>query len=111
MTESNGTATSTTTDIQTRLVGSKHTSTPTAINGTMSTSTTSTVKPTNTQPCNNYPEFCSRKYSNITMVCAHNSPFVKKGNAASNQELDVTTQLNDGVRMRKFILLRVAGWC
>ncbi|KAI9805552.1 MAG: hypothetical protein M1825_000803 [Sarcosagium campestre] len=49
--------------------------------------------------CNNYPEFCDRKYSNITEVCAHNSMFVGKGNPSANQELDVLTQLNDGVRM------------
>ncbi|TKA75510.1 hypothetical protein B0A49_05423 [Cryomyces minteri] len=60
-------------------------------------STTSTVL--NTQPCNNYPELCERKYSNITEVCAHNSPFVKAGNAASNQNLPVLNQLNDGIRM------------
>ncbi|KAF2101078.1 PLC-like phosphodiesterase, partial [Rhizodiscina lignyota] len=64
-----------------------------------STSTSTSASPTNTQPCNGYPEFCARKYSNITEVCAHNSPFVKQGNAASNQELGVTTQLNDGIRM------------
>lgn len=55
----------------------------------------------NTQPCNGWPEFCSRSYSNITMVAAHNSPFVRPGNAGSNQALDVTQQLNDGVRMCK----------
>ncbi len=33
------------------------------------------------------------------MVTAHNSPFVKKQNAAANQELPVLTQLNDGIRM------------
>ncbi|KAF2809636.1 PLC-like phosphodiesterase [Mytilinidion resinicola] len=63
------------------------------------TSTTSSVLPTNTQPCNGYPEFCTRKYSNITEVTAHNSPFDVKNNAASNQALGVTTQLNDGIRM------------
>jgi hypothetical protein len=42
-----------------------------------------------------------RNYSNITNVAAHNSPFVVPGNAASNQALKVTDQLNDGVRMRK----------
>ena len=36
------------------------------------------------------------------MVAAHNSPFSIKGNVASNQELDVTTQLNDGIRMLQF---------
>jgi hypothetical protein len=61
-------------------------------------STSSAAEPTNTTPCNNYAEFCNRKYSNITMVCAHNSPFVMPGNAASNQDLPVTAQLNDGIR-------------
>lgn len=61
-----------------------------------STSTAPTV--TNTQPCNNYVELCERRYSNITNVGCHNSPFVRPGSAASNQALDVTAQLNDGVR-------------
>lgn len=61
--------------------------------------TTSSAQPSNTQPCNNYPELCTRKYSNITEVGAHNSPFVRPGNAASNQELGVIAQLNDGIRM------------
>jgi hypothetical protein len=68
-----------------------------AIGGATSTSTAAI--PTNTQPCNNYPEFCSRKYSNITEITAHNSPFARRNNAASNQALDVIDQLNDGIRM------------
>ncbi|KAL2104997.1 hypothetical protein VUR80DRAFT_9187 [Thermomyces stellatus] len=55
-------------------------------------------EPVNTQPCNNYIEFCERKYSDITEVGAHNSPFVREGSSAANQQLDVITQLNDGVR-------------
>ncbi|KAH6899888.1 PLC-like phosphodiesterase [Thelonectria olida] len=70
----------------------------TASNVTDSTQTSTTAKPTNTQPCNNYVELCTRKYSNVTVVGCHNSPFVRPGNSGSNQELDVTTQLNDGVR-------------
>lgn len=70
--------------------GSSRTRTPTG---------TSPAQPTNTQPCNNYPEFCTRKYSNITEICAHNSPFTRANNAARNQAYGVTTQLNDGVRM------------
>ncbi|KKZ63013.1 hypothetical protein EMCG_02629 [[Emmonsia] crescens] len=58
--------------------------------------------PTNTRPCNGYPEFCERKYGNITYVAAHNSPFVREGNIASNQNLPVTIQLNDGVRALQF---------
>ncbi|CEI67092.1 putative secreted protein [Fusarium venenatum] len=75
------------------------TETATATGTTNGTSTTTTkAKPTNTQPCNNYVELCKRKYSNITMVGCHNSPFVRPGNSGSNQELEVETQLNDGVR-------------
>jgi hypothetical protein len=55
--------------------------------------------PSNTQPCNNYIEFCNRKYSNITEVCAHNSPFTRARNIARNQDYGVTQQLNDGVRV------------
>jgi hypothetical protein len=35
-------------------------------------------------------------------VAAHNSPFVRPNNAASNQRLDVIQQLNDGVRMCEY---------
>jgi hypothetical protein len=76
-------------------------SSTTAVNGTnpTGTSTSTSVQPTNTTPCNNYPEFCSRQYSNITEVSAHNSPFDIPNNVASNQHFDVTTQLNDGIRL------------
>lgn len=88
----------------TYLVGGQGSS-PTSMNGTAlhsSTSASSSAQPTNTQPCNGHVQFCNRKFSNITMVAAHNSPFVRPGNAASNQVLDVTTQLKDGIRMRKW---------
>lgn len=71
----------------------------TATGNITSSSTSTSAKPTNTQPCNNYPELCSRKYSNITEVAAHNSPFVAHNNAAANQALGVIDQLNDGIRM------------
>ncbi|OAX80074.1 hypothetical protein ACJ72_05597 [Emergomyces africanus] len=99
---------STTSDSFTLLVGTQSlTGTPTANETTLTgnttkTATTSSVKPTNTRPCNGYPEFCERKYSNITNVAAHNSPFVREGNIASNQNLPVTIQLNDGVRALQF---------
>ena len=63
------------------------------------TSTSTAPEATNTQPCNNYPEFCYRSYSNITYVAAHNSPFVNANNAAANQDFGVLDQLNDGIRM------------
>lgn len=98
----------------TLLVGGHRTTSSSSGNGTaltrnsIGTQTSSSAQPTNTQPCNNYPEFCERKYSNITYVAAHNSPFSRPGNAASNQQLDVTYQLNDGIRMRKSILSQLS---
>ena len=88
---------------QTLLVGSAQTTS--VSNGTRSanaTATSSSARPVNTVPCNGHPSFCSRSYSNITHVAAHNSPFVRPGNAASNQMLEVETQLNDGIRMLQF---------
>jgi hypothetical protein len=73
-----------------------------AANRTMTaTGTSSAPVMSNTAACNNYPEFCNRKYSNITEVCAHNAAFAIPRNAASNQDLGIIDQLNDGVRMRK----------
>ncbi len=68
-------------------------------NITNATQTVALPQPTNKTPCNNYPEFCSRQYSNITEVSAHNSPFDVHNNVASNQHYPVTTQLNDGIRL------------
>lgn len=99
--EPNGTNTTTSTSSQTVtfLTGSVRSSSTLTGNFSASTSTTEpTPEPTNTTPCNNYPEFCSRKYSNITVVACHNSPFTRPGSAASNQQYDVVSQLNDGVR-------------
>jgi hypothetical protein len=93
-----------TSESRTVLLGT-NAATTSAINGTATasgnfsaSSTSSSAQPTNTTPCNGYPELCNRKYSNITSVCAHNSPFTVPGNVASNQELPVTAQLNDGIR-------------
>lgn len=86
--------------MQTTVIGNASTS------ATRSPSSSPSTPPVvNTQPCNGYPQLCARKYSNITMVAAHNSPFARPANVAANQVLDVTTQLNDGVRMR--MLLRI----
>ncbi|EME44789.1 hypothetical protein DOTSEDRAFT_152827 [Dothistroma septosporum NZE10] len=79
----------------TQLIGATQNSTS---NSTAS-STSSAAQPTNTVPCNGYPELCNRQYSNITQVAAHNAFFVIKNNAASNQDLSVPTQMNDGIRM------------
>ena len=85
---------STATDTRTYLTGTA------SSGGNVSVTRTSSALPTftNTRPCNNYPEFCSRRYSNITEVGCHNSPFITPNNIAANQQYDVTYQLNDGVR-------------
>ncbi|KAK8175689.1 PLC-like phosphodiesterase [Phyllosticta citrichinensis] len=101
------TVTKTTEHTVTLLTGNGHTSTYTGgpltpnanVTRVVASATSSSATPTNTQPCNGYVELCDRKYSNITEVCAHNSPFVRSGSAAANQQYDVTVQLNDGIRM------------
>ncbi|KAI5276976.1 PLC-like phosphodiesterase [Aureobasidium subglaciale] len=74
-------------------------STSTSSSSRAGTGTSSSAQPTNTTPCNNYPEFCNRKYGNITEVVAHNAAFNVPGNLASNQDRSITVQLNDGIRM------------
>ncbi len=74
-------------------------STSSLASGSHTTSTSTTPpRPTNTRPCNNHPALCARKYSNITQVGCHNSPFVRPGSAAANQQYAVTSQLDDGIR-------------
>ncbi|KIV77980.1 hypothetical protein PV11_09751 [Exophiala sideris] len=101
----NSSITSTSSVTATTLRGTAQTTT--SLNGTATrnstvSSTSSAVTATNTVPCNGHPQFCQRKFSNITHVGAHNSPFIRSGNLAANQLLDVTTQLNDGIRMLQF---------
>ncbi|KAJ8083743.1 hypothetical protein AAF712_000676 [Marasmius tenuissimus] len=50
--------------------------------------------------CNGYNELCERSYGNVTFVGAHDSYAIGNiTNAFVNQDQDVTTQLNDGIRM------------
>lgn len=90
----NGTTLVTASSTQTLLTASSRNST--------AARTSTAARPSNTTPCNGYPEFCSRGYGNVTHIGAHNSPFDIQGNVASNQEYDVITQLNDGVRLLQF---------
>ncbi|KAF2720802.1 hypothetical protein K431DRAFT_225726 [Polychaeton citri CBS 116435] len=102
----NASATGSSTDSQSRVSSTSVTltqiagSTPSS-NGTATTSSSisTAAAPTNTIPCNNYPELCNRQYSNITEVCSHNSAFALKNNAGSNQMYPIVDQLNDGIRM------------
>jgi len=53
------------------------------------------------QLCNGHSELCDRKYGNVTFVGAHDS-FAYSSNPfalARTQEVDVKTQLNQGVRL------------
>lgn len=58
--------------------------------------------------CNNSPELCSRSYSNITHLGAHNSPYLRSTQSsdnsisftdAGNQNVNSTAQLAAGVRL------------
>ncbi|KAF2179265.1 PLC-like phosphodiesterase [Zopfia rhizophila CBS 207.26] len=73
---------------------------PSATSGTSSTPRPRLTR--NKQPCNGHVEFCNRKFSNVSMVVTHNSPFVVPHNIASNQELYVLQQLHDGIRGLQF---------
>ncbi|EJU00028.1 PLC-like phosphodiesterase [Dacryopinax primogenitus] len=48
--------------------------------------------------CNGSPALCSRQYSNITFVGAHDS-YALPPSLADNQDYDLTQQLTDGIRM------------
>ncbi|PLN80944.1 PLC-like phosphodiesterase [Aspergillus taichungensis] len=92
-------------DSVTMLLGGQHTKLLTNITANSTSTPTPSPSPSpiiNTQPCNGHPEFCSRRYSNVSIIAAHNSPFVKSGNVAANQALDVESQLDDGIRMLQF---------
>jgi len=47
--------------------------------------------------CNGYPEFCSRLYSNVTLIGTHDSAFVGIL-PTENQLVSVADQLSDGIR-------------
>jgi len=49
--------------------------------------------------CNGFSDFCARSYGNITFVGAHDSYAVGVNNLFTNQDYDVTQQLDDGIRM------------
>lgn len=82
---------------------SAETTTVTVVEGMVNPTThVDSPLPTSTQLCNGHASFCTRSYGNITYVGTHNSPFVQQNNVAANQNLNVTQQLTDGIRMREF---------
>ncbi|KAK5628863.1 hypothetical protein RRF57_004578 [Xylaria bambusicola] len=92
------TATHSTPSNELTLLNGSNKPTTTAVSGNVTSTISSAPAATNTRPCNNYPEFCNRKYSNITEVACHNSPFITANNIAANQQYGVAQQLDDGVR-------------
>jgi len=59
-----------------------------------------------TYACNNSPDLCSKSYSNITQLGAHDSPFLNNASSTSisitdagNQNVNSTAQLTAGVRL------------
>lgn len=56
-----------------------------------------------TTACNNSPDLCSRSYSSITHLGAHDSPFVRDAttgfSTSGNQYYNSTVQLSAGVRL------------
>ena len=52
------------------------------------------------QVCNGRAEYCDRKYSNVSLIGAHDSGFVGPPvDPRVNQDVDVTAQLTAGIRM------------
>jgi len=47
--------------------------------------------------CNNYGELCSRSYANVTYLTAHNA-YAVGSSIAANQHVNISEQLDDGVR-------------
>lgn len=68
-----------------------------------STATTSASTSTSTVACNNSPDLCGRKYSNITHMGAHDAAFLRDSSTdnsvAGNQYYNATKALSAGIRL------------
>lgn len=64
---------------------------------------TSTSTSTSTVACNNSPDLCSRQYSNVTHMGAHDAAFLRDSSTdnsvAGNQYYNATRALNAGIRL------------
>ncbi|CAG8696740.1 5261_t:CDS:1, partial [Scutellospora calospora] len=56
------------------------------------------AKTTTPTICNGYTEYCNRSYSQMSFVATHNS-YAYGGVPAANQNYDISTQLNNGIRV------------
>lgn len=62
-----------------------------------------TLQPRQTVACNNSPDLCSKSYSSIAQLGAHDSPFLRDASTSDstsgNQYFNSSVQLSAGVRM------------
>ncbi|KAH9900568.1 PLC-like phosphodiesterase [Xylariomycetidae sp. FL2044] len=74
-----------------------------AIASSSSTATAAQAASTGTTACNNSPDLCSRSYSNITHMGAHDAAFLRdestSDSVAGNQYFNATVALNAGLRL------------
>lgn len=49
--------------------------------------------------CNGHAELCDRSFGSVSFIGAHDSYAIGTNNLAVNQDQNITTQLNDGIRM------------
>lgn len=63
----------------------------------LATTITAACTPSTAGTCNGQAAYCTRRYSNITQIGAHDSPFVGPL-PQQNQNLPVTKQLDFGIR-------------
>ncbi|KIJ21960.1 hypothetical protein PAXINDRAFT_165285 [Paxillus involutus ATCC 200175] len=59
--------------------------------------------------CNGSPDLCTRSFGNVTFVGAHDSYAVGINNLATNQDYNITQQLNDGIRMLQMQAHNLSG--
>ncbi|KAI2467003.1 PLC-like phosphodiesterase [Annulohypoxylon bovei var. microspora] len=68
-----------------------------------SSSTATAASSTSTTACNNSPDLCSRSYSNVTHMGAHDSAFLRdsstSNSVAGNQYYNATVALDAGIRL------------
>lgn len=71
--------------------------------GFLSLASGASIQSRQTTACNNSPDLCSKSYSSITHLGAHDSPFVRDASTgystSGNQYYNSTVQLDSGVRL------------
>lgn len=59
--------------------------------------------------CNGSPDLCNRSFGNITFVGSHDSYAVGVNNLGANQDQNITTQLDNGIRMLQIQTHNLSG--